>query len=140
MIAALIGGDVGFASMAVLAPRWDMSTGRAWLINAAGVMGGAIGGGIDLLIQPDDEDIAVLIPTIGAAVGLGLGAHLTRDYDEGRVREGMLEPADDGSALVRLRNGEWRVALPQPAPVLLRENPRDDGELGVRVQLLDARF
>ena len=140
LLAALIGGDIGFASMAVLAPRWDMSNGRAWLINAAGVMGGAVGGGIDLLITPEDEDIAILIPAIGAAVGLGLGAHLTRDYDEGRMREGLLEPADDGSALVRLRDGEWRIAMPQPAPALLREHARDDGELGVRVELLDARF
>ena len=140
LAAALIGGDAGFAAAAFLAPDWNMSTGRAWLVNAAGVMGTAIGGGLDLIIQPDDEKVAVLIPAIGAAVGLGLGAHLTRDYDEGRIREGMLDPTDASDALVRLRDGEWRVAMPLPAPALLREHPRDAPELGVRVQLLDARF
>ena len=141
LTAALIGGDVGLLSMALLAPRWDMSSGRAWLVNAGGVMGAAVGGGIDLIIQPDDEDLAILIPTVGAAVGLGLAAHLTRDMDEGRVREGMLrDPRDASGALLRLREGDWSVALPQPTPALLREHARDDGELGLRVELLDARF
>jgi len=140
LIAALIGGDLGFLAMAVLAPAWDMSSGRAWLVNAAGIMGGAIGGGIDLLLLPDDEDIAVLIPTIGSAAGLWIGAHLTRHMDEGRVREGRGGDVRDGAdALVRLSSGTWRLAFPLPTPALLpRAGAR--GELAVRVPLLDARF
>jgi hypothetical protein len=140
LTAALLAGDLGFAAMAVLAPRWRMSTGRAWLINAAGIMGGAIGGGLDLLILPDDEDVAVLIPTIGSALGLYIGAHLTRDMDEGRIRQGRLHDANDApGALLRLRDGDWRVALPQPTPALLRTHARET-EVGARVTLLDARF
>jgi hypothetical protein len=141
LAATLIGGDVGFASAALLAPRWDMSSGRAWLVNASGIMGAAIGGGVDLLIQPGDEDVAILIPTIGAAVGLGLGAALTRDMDEGRVRQGSLrDPRDASTALVRLAAGEWRFGLPQPMPVLLRTDGTPDVAPGLRVDLLDARF
>ena len=139
LVAALLGGDAGLLAMALLAPRWDMSSGRAWLVNAGGVMGGTIGAGLDLIVQPSDEDVAILIPTIGAGIGLALGAHLTRDMDEGRVRRGMLD--DDASpALVRVRDGEWSVSLPQPAPALLREHASDRGELGLRFELLDARF
>lgn len=138
LAAALIGGDAGFAVPAVLAPRWDMSNGRAWLVNAAGVMGGAIGGGVDLLVQPN-SDVAILIPAIGSAVGLGLGAWLTRDMDEGRVREGALQ-RDPQGALLGLRDGQWRLALPQPTPVLLLNDGTRGAEPGMRVPLLDARF
>ena len=141
LAATLIGGDVGFASAAALAPRWDMSSGRAWLVNAAGIMGGAIGGGVDLLIQPRDEDVAILIPAIGAAVGLGLGALLTEDMDEGRVREGsLLVPGDASTALLRLHAGDWRIGLPQPTPALLYADGASRVEPGLRVDLLDARF
>ncbi|HEX6588260.1 MAG TPA: hypothetical protein VF039_04510 [Longimicrobiales bacterium] len=140
LAAALIGGDAGFATAAALAPRWDMSSGRAWLVNAAGVMGGAIGGGVDLLIEPENDDVAILIPTIGAAAGLGLGAWLTRDMDEGRMREGSIRNARDHGALLGLRDGDWSVALPIPAPVLLESGGVSEPEAGVRVQLIDARF
>ena len=139
LVASLIGGDLGFGSMAVLAPGWNMSTGRAWLINAAGVMGGAIGAGVDLLVQPSNTDVAIMIPTIGVAIGLGAGAHLTRDMEEGRVRRGSLD-VDASPALVRLRDGEWAIGLPQPAPALLRDRASGPVEPGIRVQLLDARF
>lgn len=140
LVAALIGGDVGLAAAAVLAPEWDMSTGRAWLVNASGVMGGAIGGGLLLLMPPDNEKVAVLFPTLGAALGLGIAAHRTRDMDEGRVRQGMLRaPVEQSGALVHVRDGDWRVAPPLPTPVLLGAD-RDELELGVRVQLLEARF
>ena len=140
LAAALIGGDAGFATAAALGPHWDMSTGRAWLVNAAGVMGGAIGGGVDLLIQPDNDDVAILIPAIGAAAGLGLGAWLTRDMDEGRMREGSIREAPDHGALLGLRNGDWDVALPIPTPILLQMDGAPEPEPGLRVQLIDARF
>ena len=139
LIAALLGGDAGLASMAVLAPKWEMSTGRAWLVNAGGVMGAAIGGGLLLLMQPDDEKVAVLIPAIGAGAGLGLAAHMTRDMDEGDVRHGMRGTAPAPGVLLSLRDGEWHVAPPLPAPALLGDG-RATRELGARVQILDVRF
>lgn len=140
LVAALLGGDAGLASMAVLAPKWDMSTGRAWLVNAGGVMGAAIGGGLLLLMPPNDEKVAVLFPTVGAAMGLGIAAHRTRDMDEGRMRQGMLRnPAHESVALLTLRDGHWHVAPPLPAPALLGD-ARAAREVGARVQLLDARF
>ena len=141
LVAALIGGDAGLASMAVLAPGWRMSTGRAWLVNAGGVLGGAIGGGVLLLMPPNDEKVAVMFPTVGAALGLGIAAFRTRDMDEGRIRQGSLDDRrDEPGALVRLRDGAWRVAPPLATPVLLGEPNAASRELGIRVEILDARF
>lgn len=141
LTAALIGGDVGLAAMAVFAPRLDMSRNRARLINAAGVIGLAAGGGIDLLIQPQDENVAIGIPAIGSVLGLWLGAHMTRDYDHGELRQGLLEAESTGHALLELRDGDWRLGLPQPTPTIVRSGARaSDSGLAVRVPMLDARF
>lgn len=143
LTAALLGGDAGLVAMALVAPRVDMSRNRARLINAAGIIGLAVGGGMDLLTTPDDEKVAIGIPALTSALGLYIGTYLTRDYDGApRMREGRLDTGAESSfALLGLRDGRWRVSLPQPTPRLLRSGPaaRESG-VAVHVPLLDARF
>ena len=64
-----------------LARAWRPSVGRVRLITAAGIAGGLIGLGVDLLADVNGEKTAVLIPTLGSVVGLGVGTALTSRRD-----------------------------------------------------------
>jgi hypothetical protein len=113
----LVGGDAGLLATAVLAPSWQLSRNRARLISIAGVVGGLGGAGLDLLIQPDDEDVAIAIPLLTSVGGLIAGAYGTRNYDRGATGGG-----DDGGgagALLRIDGRRLTVDLPRPIPTLL---------------------
>ena len=138
LAAALVGGDVGLTYSALSASRWGFSVSRARLISVAGIAGGLAGAGIDLLIQPDDEKVAVLIPTLTSALGLAAGVYWTRNHDS--RREGQDDPGAE--ALIRLRGGRVALGMPTPRPTLLRIDgpgmPRHAP--GIRVELFGARF
>ncbi|MBI4543766.1 MAG: hypothetical protein HY703_01050 [Gemmatimonadetes bacterium] len=74
----LAGGNLGLLATALLAPRWQLSRGRARLISIAGVAGLVAGFGLDLLLTVDDETAAFLIPMATSAAGLAAGASWTR--------------------------------------------------------------
>ena len=138
LAAALVGGDLGLIYSALSASRWGFSVSRARLISVAGVAGGLAGAGLDLLIQPDDEKVMVLIPTLTSALGLAAGVYWTRNHDS--RGEGQDDPGAE--ALIRLRDGRLTLGMPTPRPTLLRIDgpgmPRHAP--GIRVELFGARF
>jgi len=81
LTSTLVGGNAGLLVSAATASAWDMSRNRSRLISIAGVIGGLAGAGLDLLIQPDDEKVAVGIPLAASIVGLAVGTGLTSDMD-----------------------------------------------------------
>lgn len=138
LTAALIGGDVGLIASALLAPGWGLSRSRARLISVAGVAGGVAGLGLDLLFQPRDGRVMVLVPVLGSAVGLAAGAAWTRGHDDPRSGAGGQE---ESGALLRLGGGGAALGLSLPEPVLL-PGDRMGGRrvLGARITLLQASF
>jgi hypothetical protein len=146
MAATLIGGDLGLLLSALMAPRWELSRSRARLISVAGVAGGVAGLGLDLLIQPDDPRVAILIPALTSIAGLAAGAAWTRAHDEARGTEGRggardADAPEVGGALLNLRGGQvgWGVPLPEPA-LVDRDRAGTDQVLGARLMILRATF
>lgn len=139
LASALVAGNAGLVLGAVLASRYDMSRRRIRLINLGALLGGLGGVGIDLLVQPDDEETALIIPLVASVAGLGFAAYATRDSDRG-VERG---PQDLDLALIRLSGDGLRVAPPMPVPTLL---PMDDSNgrpvwrPGISLELFRATF
>jgi len=138
LAATLIGGDAGLLSMALLAPRWNLSRNRARLISISGVIGGLAGAGIDLIVQPDNSDVAIGIPLTLSIAGLMVGSHLTRNYDAQPGRGGE----EDGEALLRIRDGRVRTGFATPLPLLrpVRDRGRPGWRLAAYVPVLSVRF
>lgn len=137
----LLGGDAGLLGTALMAPGWNPSRSRARIVSIYGVVGGLSGLGLDLLIQPDDDKVAVGLPLAGSLLGLALGVGATRGYDTApERREGA--PGPPSGALLSLRDGVWSVDAPVPYPVMV-ERP---GPMGVSkraalgVTLLSAKL
>jgi hypothetical protein len=112
LAASLVGGNAGLLGTAMLAPGWNITRSRARLVSIAGVMGGVVGLGIDLLAQPEDEKAAIAIPLATSAAGLLLGAAATEDADDS---DASSDPMND--ALLNLDGRTWRVGMPIPVPV-----------------------
>lgn len=138
----LAAGDAGLFLAALTAPR-DISEGRVWLTTAAGIAGIAVGGGLDLLLQPSDDKVAIAIPTATSAVGLLAGVALAKGTE--RV-PGAQRPAPGGradAALLEIDRTGARLGLPAPRPMA-----QPAGERGARrlyrlalgVPLLHATF
>ena len=137
---ALMGGNVGLVASAFAARSWKMGAGRARIISAAGLAGGVAGLGLDLLMNVDNAEVAVLIPTITSALGLVAGGFMTQSFDSGT-------PLPNGTAaqlgLVNLDSGHWTVGLPalEPARMLLPDRLRGlKPGLGMRVSVFSAEF
>jgi hypothetical protein len=138
MAAALVGGDLGLILSALLAPRWELSRSRARLISVAGVAGGVAGLGLDLLIQPGSNTVAVLIPMVASAAGLAAGAAWTRGHDG--QGQGVGDRGESG-ALLRLGAGGAELGLSLPDPVLVPADRTGARQvLGARLTLLRATF
>ena len=133
---ALIGGDLGLISAALMAPKWNFSQSRARLVSIAGLAGGLAGAGALLILQPDGEE-SIIVPMVTSAVGLALGVGWTRNYDE---RSGPAAPP--GEALLDRSGGSWRVGMPQIGVRALEINEAGKRrvEPGLYVPLLKARF
>lgn len=134
----LIGGDAGLVATAVFGPGWHLSRNRARLISIGGVLGGLVGGGLDLLVQPDDEKVAMAIPLAGSIAGLALGALTTRGNDRPDV------PGRDGGgagSLLRLNDGRLSFDAPLLLPTLQRdERYRAVWKPAIGLTLFSARF
>jgi hypothetical protein len=134
--------------MAVKAPEWNPTRSRARLVSIYGVIGAVSALGLDLLLQPDDEKVAIGIPLAGSIVGLALGvgstrgrgaAELTGDHAAARAPTTGSGP---GGALVNLADGRWSVSAPLPTPRLLElDGPRGPiRKPALGVTLFRARF
>ncbi|MGH8437178.1 MAG: hypothetical protein ACRERX_22575 [Pseudomonas sp.] len=139
LTATLVGGNLGIVTAALMAPSWNLSRGRARLISIAGVAGLLAGGGVLLIAQPDDEKVAIAVPTATSLLGLALGVHWTRNYD---VRNGSRAPGPGGDALLDLRGGQWSLNMPEPGLRMIetRAHNRPVYRPGVAVPLLKAAF
>jgi hypothetical protein len=128
----MIGGNAALIGLGLVAPRWQMSEGRARLISVGGLAGGLAGAGVLLIVTPDDGDRELLLfPLLGSAAGLALATHWTRERDL---------PSEDGArgALLNRSDNRWALDMPE-ASLRLR---REDGQSrpAVYVPLLRARF
>jgi hypothetical protein len=133
LIWTLIGGNAGLLTTAILAPRWQLSRNRARLISLAGLIGGLAGGGIDLLVQPDDTDVAVAIPLATSLAGLVFGAYATRTFDDG-------SDGGPGGVLLDVRAGHLSLDVPAPLPTFVRDDRTGKSHPALHIPVLRARF
>ena len=136
MTATLLTGNAAIGAGAILAPRWNPSRSRARLVSLGGLVGGVAGAGVDLLVQPENEDVAIGIPLAGSIAGLFVASHLTRDYDNAGA-----QGSSGGEALLNWDDG-FRIGVVEPVPVLRRDErgARPRLEPAVSFTLFQARF
>jgi len=142
MTATLLAGNAGLLAGAWVADRHALSRNRVRLVSLAGLLGGLAGLGLDLLIQPDDSDVAIGIPLVLSGAGLATGAYLTRDYDR-TVRIGSRNAPGGGGSLFGFDATGASWDLPILTPTLVRSldaNGRERNVPGVGVMLLRGRF
>lgn len=137
LAAMLTGGDAAIGATAFLAPKWNFSRNRARLISLAGIVGGVAGGGINLIVQPE-EDIIAGIPLVTSIIGLGLGAYATRDYDAMTTPR----PERGGEALLNKDAAGWHIGSIEPYPTLLRDDRKAERRIepALGVTLFRATF
>jgi hypothetical protein len=111
------------------------------MINLGAIVGGLGGLGIDLLLEPDDDETLIAIPLITSIGGLVAAAVATRNDD---VRSGAPDgDLDVGAALFGYRDGTLSVGTPVPMPTLLPmddANGRPTWRPGLTMELFRARF
>ncbi len=139
LAATLLAGNGGLVSSALMAPTWNLTRERARLISIAGVIGALGGVGLDLIVQPDDEKVAMALPLLGSVAGLGLGAVWTADPPSPSRAQAEAGP---GAPLLSLEGNRWRLDPPGPFPtVALRDGPRGPvAEPALGLTLFRARF
>jgi hypothetical protein len=138
----LAAGDVGLLVAALTAPK-DISPGRVWLTTAAGIAGIAVGGGIDLLLQPSDAKTAAAIPVATSAVGLIAGVALAKGAERVRSARAPARSAPEASALLQVDEAGTRLGVPFPVPTLVPVGERGPRRLyrpALAVPLLRATF
>lgn len=138
LVTSLIAGNVGLLAGAALAAKHDLSRSRVRMINLGALVGGVGGVGIDLLVQPDDEETALGIPLVTSLAGLAIAAHTTRNSapDPG-------DPDGAGASLLGWSDGALSLGTPLPLPAFLPAddvNGRPTWRPGVTVELFRARF
>ena len=129
----LVGGNLGVLGGALFAKKAGWTREQARLISIAGVAGGVAGLGVDLLVQPDDERVALAIPLAGSIAGLIVGTRWVR----GRADEGDLRGGEE--ALLQVEDGKWAMSVPTPQPAMLRDG-RGERVPALAVPIFQARF
>lgn len=139
LLATLLAGNVGLVAGAALASSNDLTRRDVRIMNLGALVGGLGGLGLDLLIQPDDTEVALAIPLVTSVLGLGIAAS----------RTGGDQGADDGAgpdmdlALLDYRGGTLSVNTPLPRPTMLpleRPNARTKWTPGLMLEIFRARF
>ena len=143
----LLAGDAGLLAAAMLARGRNVSRNRARLISISGVIGGLAGAGLDLLVQPDDDKVAIALPLAGSIAGLAVGANLTSEKNSGAGSTAggqgkAAESMEAGSSLLRFREGRFSLGLPTPFPTMMPvEGPRGlSFRPALGLTILDSRF
>jgi hypothetical protein len=132
LLGTMMGGNAALVALGIVAPRWQMSESRARLISIGGVAGGLAGAGLLLIAQPDDENVAILMPLAGSAAGLALATHWTRDR--------IAVPGDGGQgALINSSSGRWALDVPH-ASLRLRRAPQGELRPAAYLPILSVRF
>lgn len=136
----LTGGNVGLLA-GILGTRYvEPTSGQVWLTTAAGLAGMVVGLGIDLiadLFEDDQEELAMIIPSVTAGIGLAVAASRWGDNTERESPGG-----NAGKALLNIANG-ISLGLPTPTPLALPVTLPDGRRRwtpGVSIPLLEARF
>lgn len=104
LAAALVGGNVGLAAAALATPALGFSRNQWRMVSLGGVIGGLAGLGLDLLIEPDDDKVAIAIPLATGVAGLAIGGATSRpsgprEPSRNAGPGGLLEIDRDGIAL-----------------------------------------
>jgi hypothetical protein len=134
---SLVAGNLGLVAGGWLAARHDLSRNRVRLISLAGLLGGLAGAGVDMLVQPDDDQVIFGIPLALSVAGLGVGTYVTRDHD------GRPGRAAGQQALLNFGEGGWSFDVPVPSPTLVwapDPNGRDAWRRAFRIDLLRGAF
>lgn len=148
LAATLMGGDAGLLAMALKAPEWNPTRSRVRIVSIYGVIGTVSALGLDLLLQPDDDKVAIGIALAGSVAGLALGAGATRDQNapggaSGAASTGTPGPGTSpGAALLNVSGGRWSIGAPLPTPRLVElDGPRGTiRKPALGVMLFSARF
>lgn len=131
----LAGGNALLLAAIPAAAGWRPSPAQVRLTTAAGLAGGLIGFGIDLLANIEDEKTAFAIPAATSAIGLVAGALATR---------GQRDPDEappTNLALLTIRDGvRFSVPIPLPAAVPTDRAGRRRFAPGFIIGLLDVEF
>jgi hypothetical protein len=133
--AMLLGGNAALLLALPAAKAWRPSPAQVRLTSAAGLAGGLVGFGIDLLASTDDESLTFGIPAATSALGLIVGALATRHQRDPD------EVPSESLALVTLRGG-IRLNAPIPLPAVIpAAGPGGRRRVpGFRITLLDGTF
>lgn len=137
----LTAGNVALAATALAAPSWQLSESRARLISVGGLIGALGGAGLVLITQPDDDKVALAIPTVTSALGLLFAANRTRAADaSGSGPNGGQDAggAAPRGALLNISAGRLTIDTPAAALRLVRQHSALTPV--VHVPLLQARF
>ncbi|MBT3218352.1 MAG: hypothetical protein HN348_04620 [Proteobacteria bacterium] len=132
MARMLVGTDLGLALGGVLASQFDVGRGRMNLINLSGYVGGAVGGGVCLIVgfySGMRQESTGVVLSVAAAGGIAVGAVLTRKMKASDMDYGA------SGALVGHGPEGWRIGTPVPAI-----QPQPDGSYGVQVPLARGTF
>ncbi len=138
---ALVGGNVGLVASALATRTWKMGAGRTRIISAAGLAGGVVGLGLDLVMDVDDEETAVLIPAITSVLGLVAGGFMTQGFDSGTPSPD--ERSIIGPGLINVHSGNWHLGFPAPQPTAIVRPSRRSGttsSIGMKFSLFSAKF
>ena len=95
----LIGGNIGAAAMASLAPKIDITLARATLINLGGVIGTTVASGIVIIIAESDmsPEAAFASLMVGGIAGLIAGTYTTRHVPPPEASESLSRRNDSMS-------------------------------------------
>jgi hypothetical protein len=141
--AVMGGGDALMIAAALAAPA-GITAGRAWLVSAMGIAAALGGLGIDLIVQPDDGDVALAIPMATSALGLLFGSRLAENMAQrGADAGGKVGGAALPSALLDASGSRLHLGLPVPTPTLVpvgEQGPRRLYRPALTVPLLHATF
>jgi hypothetical protein len=132
----LLAGNAALLAAGMVAPGLELTESRVRLVSVGGLIGGLVGAGLILIIQPDDDAVIVGIPMVTSAIGLAAGVHFTRDHDRPAGLPGG--GGGESDALLRRDGGAWSVRLPEPQVRLQRTT--DGLRPAAYVPLLRARF
>jgi MFS family permease len=150
----LVGGNAAIIATALVAPSWEMSESRARLISVGGLIGALGGAGLLLILQPDNDKVAISIPLVTSAGGLLAAADWTRGMDaagggtdNGGADNGGAGNAATGAgasrpagALLNADGGRWSLDMPALSVRLERTAAVGTAQPAVHVPLFSARF
>lgn len=110
-ISLLAAVDAGIAGGAYLASRWPrVSRAQTLVIDAGGIVGAVGGGSLGVVISGNFSDRTTpALAAVGAVIGLGASAYLTRNWSEGSASSlhTFIAPPEHGRGGVAGISARW---------------------------------